>query len=110
MSRIWGRRVPGSKPESTEDPSCIWPVDSYFPALSFQGSSTDGGAVAFPEEISSRPALREAAIMHQLSRATENNGASSPIVFPGVDRHWTISRTNGMFMRVILACSNDLIC
>ncbi|GBN58246.1 hypothetical protein AVEN_144231-1 [Araneus ventricosus] len=25
-SRLWGRRVPGSKPDSTEDPPCIGPV------------------------------------------------------------------------------------
>ncbi|GBN03503.1 hypothetical protein AVEN_116546-1 [Araneus ventricosus] len=25
-SRIWGRRVPGSRPDSTEDPSCMGPV------------------------------------------------------------------------------------
>ncbi|GBO08880.1 hypothetical protein AVEN_140990-1 [Araneus ventricosus] len=25
-SRLWGRRVPGSKPDSTEDPSCIGPT------------------------------------------------------------------------------------
>ncbi|GBM91911.1 Blastula protease 10, partial [Araneus ventricosus] len=25
-SRLWGRRVPGSKPDSTEDPPCIRPV------------------------------------------------------------------------------------
>ncbi|GBN10537.1 hypothetical protein AVEN_182670-1 [Araneus ventricosus] len=25
-SRPWGRRDPGSKPDSTEDPSCIWLV------------------------------------------------------------------------------------
>ncbi|GBM60760.1 hypothetical protein AVEN_233827-1 [Araneus ventricosus] len=25
-SRLWGRRVPGSKPDSTEDPPCMGPV------------------------------------------------------------------------------------
>ncbi|GBN76408.1 hypothetical protein AVEN_170013-1, partial [Araneus ventricosus] len=27
-SRLWGRRVPGSKPDSTEDPPCMGPVVS----------------------------------------------------------------------------------
>ncbi|GBO46702.1 hypothetical protein AVEN_95959-1 [Araneus ventricosus] len=26
MSRLWGRRVPDTKPDSTEDPLCIGPV------------------------------------------------------------------------------------
>ncbi|GBL60188.1 hypothetical protein AVEN_218376-1, partial [Araneus ventricosus] len=26
MSRLWGRRAPGSKPDSTEDPQCMGPV------------------------------------------------------------------------------------
>ncbi|GBN65935.1 hypothetical protein AVEN_3720-1, partial [Araneus ventricosus] len=25
-SRLWGRRAPGSKPDSTEDPPCMGPV------------------------------------------------------------------------------------
>ncbi|GBL88467.1 hypothetical protein AVEN_159064-1 [Araneus ventricosus] len=25
-SRLWGRRVPGSRPDSTEDPPCMGPV------------------------------------------------------------------------------------
>ncbi|GBL73201.1 hypothetical protein AVEN_159266-1 [Araneus ventricosus] len=25
-SRLWGRRVPGSKPDSTDDPPCMGPV------------------------------------------------------------------------------------
>ncbi|GBM78526.1 hypothetical protein AVEN_260452-1 [Araneus ventricosus] len=28
-SRLWGRRAPGSKPDSTEDPPCIEPVARY---------------------------------------------------------------------------------
>ncbi|GBM69419.1 hypothetical protein AVEN_183394-1, partial [Araneus ventricosus] len=27
-SRLWGLRVPDKKPDSTEDPSCMWLVDS----------------------------------------------------------------------------------
>ncbi|GBL80365.1 hypothetical protein AVEN_92274-1 [Araneus ventricosus] len=28
-SRLWGRRVPGSKPDSTEDPPCMGPAARY---------------------------------------------------------------------------------
>ncbi|GBL79045.1 hypothetical protein AVEN_48993-1 [Araneus ventricosus] len=82
------------------------------PLLFFPSRNPQQMAVLLPSPIRPlpcRPSVKPP-LQLRLSRATENNYARSCIVFPGVDRHWTISKTNGMFMRVILSCSYDLIC